>query len=38
MKRKNDNPIKKLQLQMDRITAYYRKNPLIKVINAKKKF
>ena len=45
-KKKNDNrtqyeknkknPIKKLQLQMDGITAYYRKNPLIKVINAKK--
>ena len=30
------NPIKKLQLQMDGITAYYRKNPLVKVINVKK--
>ena len=34
-KQKN-NPLKKLQLQMDGITAYYRKNPLVKVINAKK--
>ena len=34
-KQKN-NPLKKLQLQMDGIIAYYRKNPLIKVISAKK--
>ena len=34
--KKKNNPLTKLQLQMDGITAYYRKNPLVKVINAKK--
>ena len=34
--KKKNNPLTKLQLQMDGIIAYYRKNPLIKVISAKK--
>ena len=36
--KKKNNPIKKLQLQIDGITSYYRKNPLIKVINVKEKY
>ena len=34
--KKKNNPLTKLQLQMDGIIAYYRKNPLIKIISAKK--
>ena len=38
MKRKNNDPITKLQHQMDGVTSYYRKNSLIIIINVKEKY